>query len=70
MVIIIVIGALGTIPKVLEKRMVELEIGGRIENIQTKAFFFMGQSTKKRSRDLERLAVTQTPVKDPQLTLV
>ena len=31
----IVVGALGTVPKGLEKRQKELKIGGRIETIQT-----------------------------------
>ena len=30
----------------------------------------VGQNTEKRSGDLRRLAVTQTPVKNHQLTLV
>ena len=37
MVILIVIGALGTIPKVLAKRLEDLKIGGRVEIIQTAA---------------------------------
>ena len=36
-VIPIVVGALGTIPKSLEKRLEDLEIRGRIETIQTTA---------------------------------
>ena len=36
-VIPIVIGALGTVPKGLEKSLSELEIKGRIETIQTTA---------------------------------
>ena len=34
-VIPIIIGALGTVPKCLVRRLEELEIGGRIETIQT-----------------------------------
>ena len=37
-VIPVVISALGTVFKGLEKRLEELEIGGRIETIQTTAF--------------------------------
>ena len=37
MVIPIVIGALGTIPKGLLRRLEELEIGGQVEIIQTTA---------------------------------
>ena len=33
--ILIVVGALGTVPKSLEKRLLKLDIGGRIETIQT-----------------------------------
>ena len=36
-VIPIVVGALGTVPKGMEKRLGELEIRGRIEAIQTTA---------------------------------
>ena len=37
-VIPIVIGALGTVPKVFEERLKDLEIRGRIETLQTTAF--------------------------------
>ena len=53
----VVVGALGTVPKHLEK----LEIGGQIGTIQ---------NTEKSPGDLRRLAVTQTSVKDHELTLV
>ena len=35
----IVVGAFGTVPKGLERRLEELEISGRIEANQTTAFF-------------------------------
>ena len=54
-IIPIVIGALGTVPKGLEKRLKELEIGQNIE---------------KSHEDQRRLSVTQTSLKDYQITLV
>ena len=62
-VILIVIGALVTIPKSLERGLEELKIGGRIETIQT---IKIGQNTEKSPGDLRRLAVAQTAVKDHQ----
>ena len=69
-VILIVIGALGTIPKGLVRGLEGLEIGGRTETIQDNSIVKIGQNTEKSPRDLIRLAVTQTKVKYPQLTLV
>ena len=63
-VIPIVIGALGTVPKVLVKGMELVEIGGRIETIQTSPLI-----NEKRLGSLRRVFVTQTPVKNHQLTL-
>ena len=67
-IIPIVIGAFGTVTKGLLKSLEDLEVGGRdhpsnniIEN---------GQNTEKSPGDLKRLAVTQSPVKDHQLTLM
>ena len=60
----IVIGAFGTVTKGLSKSLQDLEVGGRVETIQTTALL------KKSPGDLRRLAVTQTPVKDRQLTLM
>ena len=60
----IVIGALGTITKGLLKGPEDLEVGGRVETIQTTALL-------RTTRILRRvLAVTQTPVKNHQLTLM
>ena len=55
-IIPIVIGAFGTVTKGLLKGLEDLEVGG--------------QNTKKKPGDLRRLAVTQTPVKNPRLTLM
>ena len=69
-VIPIVIGALGTIPKSLERRLGEMEIGGRAMTIQAIAFFYIGQNTEKSPGDLTRLAIPQTPAEDHQLKFV
>ena len=68
--ILILIGALGTVPKGLVRRLEELEIEGRVESIETTVLIKIGQNTEKSSRDLMRSAVTQTPVKDYGLTPV
>ena len=60
-IIPIVIGAFGMVIKGLLKSLEDLEVGGIIEN---------GQNTEKSPGDLRRLAVTQSPVKDHQLTLM
>ena len=62
-VILAVIGALGTVSKVLERGLEELEIRGQSKTIQTTAFL-------RSARILRRLAVTPTPVKDHQLTMM
>ena len=56
----------GTVPKGLEKGLESLEIRGRIDTIQNTALLH----TQKSPGDLRRLAVTQTPVKYHQLTLM
>ena len=66
-VISILIGAFGTIPKCLQKRLGELEIGGRIDTFLTSAFLRSPRIQKKNSL---RLAVTQKPVNDLKPTLV
>ena len=63
-VIPIVTVALGTIPKGLVKGLEKLGIKGQTETIQTAAFL---RSARILRKVLERLAVTQTPVKDHQL---
>ena len=62
----IVVGALGTITKGLAKRLEDLEIRGQVETIQTTALLRLARILE----DLWRLAVTQTPVEDHQLTLL
>ena len=74
----IVIGAFGTVTKRLQKGLEDLEVGGQVEAIQTIAckktitiiIIIIGQNTKKSPGELRRLAVTQTPVKNPQLAPV
>ena len=56
----IVVGAFETVFKDLEKGLEELEIGGRIQTINTTVFV---ENTEKSPGDLRRLAVTQIPVK-------
>ena len=50
-------------PKELVKRLEDLEKGGRVETIQT-------TSSMRSARELKRLAVTQVPLEDHQLTLM
>ena len=62
----IIIGAVGTVTKRLLKGLEDLGVGDHlnyyiIEN---------GQNTEKSAGDLRRLAVTQTPMKKHQLTLM
>ena len=63
----IVIGAFGTVTKALLKGLEGLEVGGRVETIQTTA---LSRTARIPKRDLRRLAATQTPVKDHQLKLM
>ena len=65
-VIPIVVGILGTVPKKIGWGLEKLDIGWRIETMQTSALLF-GQNTETSSGDQRRLAVTQTPVKNHQL---
>ena len=64
-----IIGALETVSKGLERGLKEVEIGGRAETIQTFSIIEIGQNSEKSLGYLRRLAVSQTLVKD-QLTLV
>ena len=52
MVILIVIGALGTIPKGLVKRLEDLEIRGQVETIQTTALLGSSRILRKVLEDL------------------
>ena len=65
-VITIIIDALGTVHKSLIRCLEELEIGGRADY----SIIEIDQNTDKSPGDLKKLAVTQTPIKDHQLTLV
>ena len=68
-VIPIVVGVLNMVPKSLEKEPEELEINGTIKTIQTTTLLRSARILKS-SGDLRRLAVTQTPAKSHQQTLV
>ena len=65
----IVIGTLGTINKWLAQGLEDLEITGRTETNPNHYITENGQNTEKSLGDLRRLAITQTSVKDHQLTL-
>ena len=56
----------GIVTKVLLKGLEDLEVGGRVETIPTTTLL----RTEKSPGNLRRLAVTQTPVKNNQLTLM
>ena len=64
-VVPIVINVLGTIPKGLKSQKSEEE-----PRPSDYSIIKIGQNIEKSPGDLWRLAVTQTPVKDPQLTLM
>ena len=69
-VVPIVIGAFGTVTKVLLKGLEDLEIGDRVETISNNSIIENCKNTGKSTGDLRRLAVTQSPVKYHQLTLI
>ena len=69
-IIPIVIGALGTITKVLVQRLEDKEIMGQGKDCPNYSIAEVGQNTNKNPRDLMILAITQTPVKNHQLTLM
>ena len=69
-VMVIPIVASAMVSRGFESGLEKLKREGRNETIQTTSFFKICQDTVKSPRDLRRLAVTQTPVKDYQLTLV
>ena len=60
----------GTLLKNLESKLRELEIKGRIETIQTIALLKSTWIYSRVPRDLRRLAVTETSVKEYKLKLV
>ena len=66
----IVIGALGTTPKGVLRGNEKVENWRTIRNYPNYCIVKGGQSAEKCAADLRRLAVTQIPVKDDQLTRV
>ncbi len=66
----IVIGVFSTITKGLLKGLGDLEVGERVETIQMTGILENGQNPETSPGDLRRLAVTQTPVKNHQQTLM
>ena len=55
----ILIGAFATVTKGALKGLEDLEVGGRVETIQTTKNIENGQDTEKSPGDSRRLAVTQ-----------
>ena len=68
--VLIVVGALGTILKRPVMGLEDLEIRRLLEIIQTTALLRVGQNTEKGSGDLRRLVVPQILAKTHLLTLV
>ena len=66
-IIPIMIGAFGTVTKGLLKGLEDLEVGGRVDTIQTTALL---KREEKSPGDLRRLTVTQSPVKNHQMSLM
>ena len=66
----IVIGALGTITKGLLKAMEDLEVGWTGRDYSNDSIDEKSQNPGTSPGPLRRLAVTQTPVKNHQLTLM
>ena len=69
-VIPIVIGALGKVTKELVKKNGGLGTKKTSGNNPNYSIAEIGQNTEKSPGNLRKLAVTQTPVKDHQLTLM
>ena len=57
-IIPIVIGAFGTVTKGFLKRLEDLEVGGRVETIQTTTLLKTARINEKSPGYLKRLAVT------------
>ena len=68
-IILILIGAFGTITKGLLKGIGELGSRWTSGDHPNDNIIENGQNTEKSPGDLRKLAVTQTPVKDQQLML-
>ena len=69
-IIPIVIGAFGTVTEGLLKGVEDLKVSGRVETIQTTTLLRTARIIQKSPGDSRRLALTQTLVKDDQLTLM
>ena len=69
-IVAIVIGALGTITKGLLKGQEDLEVGETGRDYPNDSIAENGQNLETSPGDLRRRAVTQTPVKNHQLTLM
>ena len=69
-IIPIVIGAFGTVTKGLLKGLEDLEVGGRVETIQTTAVLRTARILRSVLETWGDLPVTQTPVKNHRLTLM
>ena len=69
-IILIVIGALGTVNKWLLKELEGLEIKGRVEENPNHYIILNGQNTEKSHWDLMILAIIQTSEKDHQRELM
>ena len=69
-VILGVIGALGKVTKGLLQGLGRLRNNGTIGEHTNYNIDEIGQNTEKCPGDVKRLATTQTPVKDYQLTLI
>ena len=65
-----VIGTLCIVTKGLVQGLEDLEITGQVENIQITEFIKISQYPVKSPRNLRRLTVTQTPVRNEQPKLV
>ena len=70
MIIPVVIGAFGTVTKIIIKRTGELGSWRTSRDHPNYYTIYIGQNTKKSPGDLRRLTVTQTSAKDHQLTLM
>ena len=69
-IIPIIIGDFGTVTKGLLKGLEDLQSWRTSRDHPNYSIFENGLNTEKSPGDLRRLAVTQTPVKDHQLTLM
>ena len=69
-IISIVIGAFGTVTKELLKGLEDFGSWRQSGDHPNNSIIENGQNTEKSPGDLRRLAVTQSPVKEHQLTLM